>query len=165
MRPLTLCIAIAICFGGASWAAVAQTALLAHPNFSGVWVMDATRSESAAEDQAANAVIAITHTESLLKVETMRDGKKEVATYPIQVPPTDAAELSAVRRAYWNGPMLVDEGSVDINSRTIGYREARTQGASSDEMIVETTLKIEHGYEVKGAQTVVTGKNVYLRRR
>ena len=32
-------------------------------------------------------------------------------------------------------------------------------------MIVETILKIEHGYELKGGQTIVTGKNVFVRSR
>jgi hypothetical protein len=165
MRPLTVCISVVVWCAGTLLGALAQTAPLVHPNFSGVWVMDATRSESAAEDQTVNAVIAITHTGSMLKVETISDGKTEVATYPIGVAPADTTEVSAVRRAFWNGPLLVDEGSVDINGRTIGYREARMQGVAGDEMIVETTLKVEHGYEVKGAQTVVTGKNVYVRRR
>ena len=32
-------------------------------------------------------------------------------------------------------------------------------------MVVETTLKVEHGYELKGGQTIVTGKNVFVRSR
>jgi hypothetical protein len=59
--------------------------------------------------------------------------------------------------------VLVDEGSVDINGQTIAFRERRTRSAGGAEMVVETTLKIEHGYELKGAQTIVTGKNVYVR--
>ena len=61
--------------------------------------------------------------------------------------------------------MLVDEGSVDINGQTIGFREARTSASAGTEMVVETTLKVEHGYELKGGQTIVTGKNVFVRSR
>ena len=145
------------------YALVAQAMPAATPDFSGVWTMDKTRSESAAQDQSAgDVVVAITQTGSILKVETIRDGKKELATYPIGTRPS-ATEVSGARRAYWDGPALIDEGSVDIEGRTIEYREARTPAADGAEMVVETTLKIEHGYELKGGQTVVTGKNVYVR--
>ncbi len=165
MRPLTICVAVTGWCAATFPSAFAQTPPLATPKFSGVWVMDATRSEAAAGEQPVNAVIAITHSGSMLKVETVRDGQTGVVTYPIGAAPIDTTEVSAVRRAFWNGPVLVDEGSVDINGRTIGYREARMQGAEGDEMIVETTLKVERGYDVKGAHTMVTGKNVYVHRR
>jgi hypothetical protein len=136
------------------------------PDFSGVWTMDKTRSESAAQDPSAgDVIVAITQTGSILKVETTRDGKKESATYPIGARPSATTEVSSARRAYWDGPVLIDEGSVDIEGRTIEFREARTQAADGAEMVVETTLKIEHGYDLKGGQTVVTGKNVYVRGR
>lgn len=61
--------------------------------------------------------------------------------------------------------MLVNEGPVDVNGQTVAFREERVPSAGGTEMVVETTLKIEHGYELKGAQTIVTGKNVYVRSR
>jgi hypothetical protein len=145
---------------------VAQAIPATTPDFSGLWKMDKERSESAAQDQpTGDVIVAITQTGSILKVETTRDGKKELATYPIGDRPTTTMELSGVRRAYWDGPVLIDEGSVDIEGRTIAFREARAPAVDGAEMVVETTLKIEHGYELKGGQTVVTGKNVYVRNR
>jgi len=147
-------------------ARVAQAIPSTTSDFSGVWKMDKERSESAAQDQpTGDVIVVITQTGSILKVETTRDGKKELATYPIGARPSTTMEVSGVSRAYWDGPVLIDEGSVDIEGRTIAFREARAPSADGAEMVVETTLKIEHGYELKGGQTVVTGKNVYVRNR
>ena len=167
MRPIFTPIAIAAV---ALWALpselAAQTMPVSMSDFSGAWKMDRTRSESATQDQPIGDVtVVITQTGSLLKVETIRDGAKELAIYPIGVRPSNPTEVSGTRRAFWDGPVLVDEGSVDINGQTIGFREARTPSLAGAEMVVETTLKIEHGYELKGAQTVVTGKNVFVRLR
>jgi len=165
MRPIFAPI-VAFALWALPGALVAQTMPAPAPDFSGAWKMDMTRSESAAQDQPIGDVtVVITQTGSSLKVETIRDGTKEVAIYPIGVRPSTPMEVSGTRRAFWDGPVLVDEGSVDINGQTIGFREARTPALAGAEMVVETTLKIEHGYELKGAQTVVTGKNVFVRLR
>lgn len=76
-----------------------------------------------------------------------------------------STEVTGERRAFWDGPALVNEGSVDVQDRTVAFLEARTLSADKSEMTVETTLKMEHGYELKGAQTVVKGKNVFIRAR
>jgi hypothetical protein len=147
-------------------ALVAQTISTTRPDFSDVWTMDNDRSESAAQGQPIGVVtVAISQTGSVLQVETTRDGKKEIATYRIVARPSATTEESGERRAFWDGPVLVDEGSVDIQGQTVGFREARTLDAGGAEMVVETTLKIEHGYELKGAETIVIGKNVYVRGR
>ena len=165
MRPIFICIAIATF---AWWQLpselAAQTKNIVRPDFSGVWKMDRTRSESAMQEHPIGEVtVVITQTGSTLKIETIRDGTSEIADYPIEARPNTPKEVSGKRRAFWDGPALVDEGSVDINGQTIGFREARTRAGA--EMVVQTTLKIEHGYELKGAQTVVTGKNVFVRLR
>ncbi len=147
-------------------ALVAQANSTTQPDFSGVWTMDNDRSESAAQGQPIGVVIvAIIQTGSMLQVETTRDGKKEIAIFSISERPSATTEVGGERRAFWDGPALIDEGSVDIEGQTVGFREARMTAADGAEMIVETTLKIEHGYELKGAKTIVTGKNVYLRGR
>ena len=144
----------------------AQTTPASAPGFSGSWTMDRTRSEAAAQEQPiGDIVVTIVQTAATLKIETISDGKKDVAIYPIEAQPSDASDGSGKRRAYLSGATLVDEGSVDINGQTIAFREGRTLSADGAEMVVETTLKIEHGYELKGAQTIATGKNVYVRRR
>ncbi len=71
-----------------------------------------------------------------------------------------------MRRAFWDGPTLVNEGSMDIQDKTVAFHESRMLSADEAEMVVETTLKLEHGYEPeKGTQTVVKGRNVFVRGR
>lgn len=165
MRPIFLCIAIVTL---ALWQSpselAAQTKPVARPDFSGTWKMDRARSEAAAQDQPVGDItVTITQTGSILTIKTIRDGASETAIYPIEARPSRPTEDIATRRAFWDGPRLVDEGSVDINGQTIGFREVRRRTLGGAEMEVQTTLKIEHGYELKGAQTVVTGKNVFIR--
>ncbi|MES2471958.1 MAG: hypothetical protein V4601_03850 [Pseudomonadota bacterium] len=162
MRAFIIGISAAVLFAAA---ASAQT-LPGKPDFSGIWMMDKSRSESAAQEQPVGVVrLAITQTGSSLAVETDRDGKTETIVYPIDVEPNGRAEMRGLRRAFWDGPALINEGSVDIRGQTIAFREVRMPAADGAEMVVETTLKVEHGYEMRGAQTVVTGKNVYIRSR
>lgn len=167
MRPSTHGIAV---FAFIVWALpgalLAQTTPVSAPDFSGLWTMDRTRSEAAAQEQpAGDTIVTISQTAATLKIESIRNGKKEISIYPFEGRPSDTNEVSGKRRAYWDGPILIDEGSVDINGQTIAFREGRTPSADGAEMVVETTLKIDHGYELKGAQTIVSGKNVYIRSR
>jgi hypothetical protein len=167
MRPVTTGIAlVALTAWLLPGTLFAQTTPISAPEFSGVWTMDRTRSESAAQEQpAGDIVVTIAETAATLKIETNRNGSKDIAIYPIEAQPSDTTEGSGKRHAYRNGSVLVDEGSVDINGQTIAFREGRTLSADGAEMVVETTLKVEHGYDLKGAQTIVTGKNVYVRSR
>jgi len=165
MRPFFVPTAFfVVALWGMSGDLTAQTMSVPPSDFSGAWKMDKSRSESAAQDQPIGDVtVVITQTGSALRVETIRDGAKEVAVYPIGMMPSTPMEVSGTRRAFWDGAILVNEGSVDVNGQTIGFRQARTPALNGAEMIVETTLKVEHGYEAKGAQTVVTGKDVFVR--
>ena len=167
MRPSTHGIAIvAFAVWALPGALLAQPTPVLAPDFSGLWTMDRTRSEAAAQEQpVGDIIVTISQTATTLKIESIRDGKREIAIYPIEGRPSDINEVSGKRRAYWDGPMLIDEGSVDISGQTIAFREGRTPSADGAEMVVETTLKIDHGYELKGAQTIVSGKNVYIRSR
>ena len=146
-------------------ALVAQVTPPTRPAFSGIWTMDKDRSEAAAQEQPiGEVVVAITLTGSMLNIETTRNGKAELATYPLGYQPSVTTEESGERRAFWNGSVLIDEGSVNVSGQTVAFREARTLAGDGGEMVVETTIKIEHGYELNGTQTVVTGKDVYVRR-
>jgi len=167
MRPSTHATAmVALVAWALPGTLAAQTTPAPAPNFSGLWTMDRTRSEAAAQEQpSGDIILTIFQTAATLKIETIRNGKKEIAIFPIEDQPSDTKEVSGKHRAYWDGSMLIDEGSVDINGETIAFREGRTPSADGAEMVVETTLKIDHGYELRNAQTIVTGKNVYVRSR
>ena len=167
MRPVIKRVAVVVLAAGAFPSALTAQTMLALPaNFAGVWKMDNARSEAAMQDQpVGDVIVSITQIGLMLKVETSRDGKTEIAIYPIGAPPSDTGEVGGTRRAFWEGPILVDEGSLDINGKTIGFRESRTASPDGAEMVVETTLKVQHGYEVKGALTIVNGKNTFVRTR
>lgn len=161
MRTITLGLFALMLLGAGAIAQPSQ-----HPDFSGVWTMDPARSESAAQDQPIGPVrVAITQSGSEMKIETTRNGKTDVLRYPFAERPTMSTEVTGARRAFWDGPALVNEGSVDIQDRTVAFQESRILSADNQEMVVETTLKLEHGYELKGAQTVVRGKNIFVRSR
>ena len=58
-------------------ALVAQITPAATPNFSGGWTMDKNRSESAAQEEpTGDIIVTITRSGSILRVETIRDGKR-----------------------------------------------------------------------------------------
>ena len=163
-------IAIGLCDGALAAAAepvsLDQPAAMAQPDFSGTWTMDNSRSDSAAQEQPAGTVVTvISHTASSLTVKTTRDGQTDTRVYPIGPPTATPDQVNGVPRAYWDGGRLINEGAQTIEGQTIAFQEARTLGANGAEMTVETTLKVEHGYLMRGAQTIVTGKNVYIRGR
>src|SRR5690348_2979076 len=88
----------------------AQTTLVPAPDFSGVWTMDRTRSEAAAQEQpAGDIMVTISQTPASLTIETIRDGTKETAIYPVEQQVTDTAQVPGKRRAYFDGSVLVDE--------------------------------------------------------
>lgn len=135
-------------------------------DFSGVWRMDAARSESAAQGAPASApVVQIVQTGSSLQVATTRDGRPQTEVYPIQALPAAPGDPAGQNRAFWQDGKLVSEGSVEIEGRPISFREVRTPQAGGNEMMVETTVKVEHGYQMQGLQTMATGKNIYVRAR
>jgi hypothetical protein len=147
-------------------AALLQGAQVETPDFTGVWAMDRSRSEIAAQEQASGDVaLTITQTGTSLQVVTRRDGKSDAATYPIGPQPVKLDDVEPGRRAYWQGSSLVSEGSVDIEGQTVSFREQRALAADGSEMVVETFVKMQHGYTMRGAQTMATGRNVYVRGR
>ena len=143
-----------------------QGAAAQAPDFSGAWTLDRARSESAAQEGASRYVVqTITQTDGDVRVVTTRDGKSVLTRYPIGPVPAAPDEITAEPRAFWQGAGLVTEGSVDIEGQTVSFRESRTLAADGSEMAVETTLKVQHGYTLRGAHTMVSGKDVYVRGR
>lgn len=143
-----------------------QAAPAGQPDFSGLWKMDPARSESAAQETTTAAlVMEIVQTGTSLQVETSRGGEPQMARYVIQPEPVASTELTGTRRAFWDDGKLVSEGAVDIQGKTVAFREVRIPQAGGNEMVVETTVKVEHGYQMNGVQTMVTGKNTYVRAR
>lgn len=146
-------------------ALVSQAMTAAKPDFSGTWTMDRERSESAMQEQPIGRVtMSITQTGPNLTIETTRDGKPEVATYTIEEMTHGPGVVGAgTRRAYWDGLKLVTEGAGNVQGQTVSVREARTLNAARTEMIVESTVTVQHGYTFRGAKNYATAKDTYTR--
>lgn len=144
---------------------MAQATTAAKPYFSGTWTMDRERSESAMQEQPIGPVtVSITFTATNLTIQTTRDGKPEIMTYTIENMPNAPGVIGAgTRRAYWDGLKLVTEGAGNVQGQTVSVREARTLNPSRTEMIVESTVTVQHGYTFRGARNYATAKDIYTR--
>jgi hypothetical protein len=146
-------------------------------NFSGKWVMDMTRSESAAQasnDSPKSPVrLEITHMPSSVTIHTLRDGNSETLTYSFERPNQEApktGDISAQRKvlnlnARWDGPILVTQTVYSVNGMaTTKVDKYRLSGAGR-EMTVETELQMQHGYESngRGPAGYGTAKDVYVK--
>jgi hypothetical protein len=134
------------------------------PNFSGTWTMDQTRSESPHyPDFVGPVTLVITQTATDMTIETRRGDKTGTVTYHIydsENAPVGTAGTAALK-SYWNGGTLVAEGVRNVQDATVRTKEARSLAADGQEMTVETTLIVEHGYTLAGTKNYGTGKDVF----
>jgi len=146
-------------------ALLAQSATLTKPDFLGSWTMDRGRSESVPADQGPGPVtLAVSQTATTLTIETSRGGKSEIAHYVIEARPDGPSVIGAgTRRAFWDGPKLITEGAGNVQGQTVSIRATRTLNPAGTEMTVETTVAVQHGYTMRGAQTYALVKDVYVR--
>lgn len=157
--------------------------LLAHAQertaFNGTWVMDMTRSESAA--QAPDAApktpvrIGIMQLPNVLTIQTIRDGTSETVSYSFErVEPeavgtagSDNPDANRIIRALvrWEGPVLMTETVYRVNRMAVTRTERRRLSADGREMTVETELQMEHGYESNGRSPAGygTARDVYVK--
>jgi hypothetical protein len=136
------------------------------PDFSGTWIMDASRSQSAVQNEPIKSMkLVITQSPIDLRIETTRDEKVQTITYK----PGSADSLNAVNARsnllastwYWDGPRLVTETLGDINGATMRTKQVHTIDGTGTELTVETLLVVEHGYTLRGAQNYGVGKDVF----
>jgi hypothetical protein len=147
------------------------------PNFDGPWVMDMTRSESAA--QAADAAprtpvkIAITSSPASVTIRTTTDGKGETVAYTFD-PVTRAAAVESrgkderaidQSQARWDGATLITVTVYRVNGMSAKKTETRRLSANGKEMTIETEMQMQHGYESdgKGPAGYGVAKDVYVR--
>ena len=62
-----------------------------------------------------------------------------------------------------DGPKLVTEGAGSLQGQTVSIRALRTLNAAANEMTVESTVAVQHGYTLRGAQTYALVKDIYTR--
>ena len=146
-------------------------------DLSGTWQMDASRSESAHQAVPIGPItLVIRQTASELIVETRRSEKgssvvnTETLTFKL-----NGVESSAVGnygalvklKAHWDGPRLMTETVRNVQDATVSTMQVFSLDASGQEMTVDKTLTIQHGYQSPGASNnnVGKGRDVFVRGR
>lgn len=155
MKHLVLALVVALALPSVAFAQ-------GKPDFSGTWAMDPTRSESATQAEPIGPVtVLITQTAAELNIQTTRAQKTTVEIYKLDG--SESKIPSGTGKVRWDGPTLVIETVRDIQGATVTTKELRTLAAGGNEMRVESSLEVQHGYTLKG--TYGTAKDVYKRVR
>jgi oxalate decarboxylase/phosphoglucose isomerase-like protein (cupin superfamily) len=133
------------------------------PDFSGTWKMDPTRSESAAQkDPIGPVTIVIEQTRNDLRMETTRIEGTSVVTYTL-----DGSEVQipgGTAKTHWDGPRLVTEIERYVQGQAVTTKETRTLTAGGNEMVVDVTVVVQHGYSAS-TTNYGKGKDTYVRSR
>ncbi len=135
-----------------------------HPQFSGTWRLDPTRSESAAEDTPGQLTVQITLTDQDVTFVTSKGAQQNRTVHKFVATPTAPFAIDgSAARAYWSGASLVTEGTRLIQGQTVASRETRTLSADGAEMMVDVVVIVEHGYQTRGGRNYGMGRDVYTR--
>lgn len=147
----------------------ATLAAQSRPDFSGLWTMDEERSATAGQAGFTGPVTwHISHAAGKMTVEIRRASKMFTVTYVIDNrSPAAAGDRSGAGspgyRGYWDGAALITETTQTIQGQTVTTREVRTLDKGGQEMIIERTVNVHHGYSGRGAQSSNTAKDVFVR--
>ena len=140
-----------------------------HPNFSGTWEMDATRSESAHSTAVSEPVtLVIKQDANELSIETRRGGQSETMVYKLdgsesQKPAEDNGPFQW--RARWDGPKLITETNRNVNRATVTISETLSLDRKAKELTVDRTLTVQHGYTMRGTKNYSSGRDVFVKSR
>lgn len=137
-------------------------------NLTGTWTMIAERSESPEQTPPVKSIVLdISHSDAALNVSANRDGRTSATSYPIDNAPTPAAGTvgAGTTRAYWDGRRLVTWRAGNVQGQTVSIKETFEINADASEMIVETTVEIQHGYTMKGAKNYASSRDVFTKTR
>jgi hypothetical protein len=142
-------------------------------DFTGVWKMDASRSESAHQAVPIGPVtMAIRQNGTELSVETRRQelGKSEASVETLtfrldgsETTSTGASGVPVQVKARWEGPRLVTETARQVRGAYVTTMQVFTLDPSGREMTVDKSLTVQHGYQFQGAKTTGRGKDVFVR--
>jgi hypothetical protein len=133
------------------------------PDFSGTWKMDPTRSESAAQNDPIGPVtVVIAQSRDELRVETKRTEGSSAVTYKL-----DGSEVKipgGTAKTHWDGARLVTEIEMYVQGQAVTTKETRSLTSGGNEMIVDITLVVQHGYSAS-TTNYGSGKDIYVRAR
>jgi hypothetical protein len=141
-------------------------------NFSGVWQMDASRSESAHQGTPIGPVtITIKQATNEVSIETRRENENhttanETLSFKLdgsERPVGGTQDVQKVK-AHWDGSKLVTETERKINGATVTTMDIFSLDTSGKEMTIEKTLTVQHGYESKAGNNIGKAKDVFIKK-
>jgi hypothetical protein len=147
-----------------SCALVSTAGAQARPDFSGTWRFDPTRSESATYPELSRPLtMAIVQTPDDVRIETTtgRGTTTEVARFTSK----DVVPVSGAATARWRGSTLVIDAIRQVRGQSVTAQQALTLNADASELVVESTVNVQHGYSISGAKVYGAGKDVFVRVR
>ena len=131
------------------------------PDFSGTWKLDPSRSQSAVQNEPVLAMTeTIAQSPTTITVEINRPDGRVVHTYMLGA--ADRVLSPGVGRGHWDGATLVTEAVGDVNGQTVTTKVVR-QLNDAGEMLVDTTLVVQHGYSLRGTANYGSGRDVFTR--
>ena len=136
----------------------------APPDFSGAWTMDPARSESTRQGEPVKPVsVLIAQNAGEVRIETTRGDQKETILYPIgqSHPATNGPDAILQPEAYWESDKLVTQTQRQVQGYAVTVKEVRTLVAGGTEMIMETTVIVQHGYTMPGVKNYGTARDVF----
>jgi hypothetical protein len=127
------------------------------PDFSGTWIMDASRSESPVQNEPVKSLtVVISQAPYQIGIETKRDDRVQSITYRPGSPDalTGGRGRSGLLDAiwYWQGDKLVTETLSDVNGMTMRTKAIHTLQSGGAELSIESLVVVEHGYTLRGAR-------------
>ena len=144
-------------------------------DFSGVWQMDPSRSESAHQATPIGSfTLVIKQAATELSIETRRSEKpksaisSETLTFKLDGSENSIEGNYGVQikaKAHWDGTKLITETERSIQGSTVTTTQVFSLDASRKEMTVDNTLTVQHGYQSQGANNTGRGKDVFIKSR
>jgi hypothetical protein len=132
-------------------AASAQATKAKFKPFLGTWVLNVAGSESAQSDgrPASPATIVISRDQKALRIETVREGKTLVATYPFEQDARLVAKSGGnpVGTIEWEDGTLMTVTPYEVNEMAVTTIERRSLSSNGKEMTIVRTVAVQHGYE------------------
>lgn len=140
------------------------------PDFSGTWVMDTRRSDSAQATNStriSSATLQIAQSDREVRIDAVRNGVAQAARYPLRSaePPRAVGTSGSIGSVVeWDGDTLVTITPHSVNGMAVTTTERRTLSPDGREMTVVSTLRVEHGYSGTGSVNFSSpSTDVYIR--
>ncbi|MGE0392381.1 MAG: hypothetical protein AB7I25_03905 [Vicinamibacterales bacterium] len=134
-------------------------------DFSGIWILDETR--SGLHEPASTAVrphtVIITQREDEVQVNTLRGDRADPVTYTIGPTPPQRNRDSHGMIVVWNERILRTVLARTISDFPVSITEERQLSEAGREMAVRRQLSVEHGYDARGFNTSEAVTLVYVR--